>query len=592
MVKIPRYDKILPVVRYHGDADKAKRHRGEALHVLNRLRIQRSFQNLDQDVLRRKLGGGVEVVTHYVMNTPYIDIYAPFVEKIKVEEKIIYIKKPVILVAVGYYAPLFVPTTEAINPYIDYFTYPYKVMLYDVEENSVIETNMTTTELKERHGIDVWHPDALTGISTDKGLRLPDDMNHEKSYPLSRYLINMEGFLGDGYVYAHGAHENPVVSWGADSTPPPLPPTAPTVPSSITGACHWNTPKHENSNRNEVVVDTKETGVEAINSHTRYRYYEQGAPAFCNAKLCPSCAGCPSETTGSIYILPAAWLVSFMTKCGCPADRRIFENYSRFGGSYRLTTRDEYPSLITGCVGYIQTKYDDYQDQASHIVGGGGSPASICHPPCPTYIYSYERTINIIVECSFGELYTIEFSHGTYNYWTCGWAGTQGSDGEAFQFPGNQQAFIGLEAGIIDSKVVSVATVVAGTERIAWPYIGTYGSPGRWSSADAYDESKVQKVRAGINVTELDENLEYVPRIMSANDIDYFSLSVAEGNSFETAVNELVEEYYKRHPEDGKYYVDPRICIETRVIVQHIEKETEKIVGYSSCDEPNPWITP
>lgn len=86
MVEIPKYDKIPPVVRYHGNIEEAKRHRGEALHVLNRLRTQKSFQNLSQDVLRRKLSGGVKVTTRYVMNTPYIDIYAPLIKK-EIEEE-------------------------------------------------------------------------------------------------------------------------------------------------------------------------------------------------------------------------------------------------------------------------------------------------------------------------------------------------------------------------------------------------------------------------------------------------------------------------------------------------------------------------
>jgi hypothetical protein len=581
----------IPRIIYDGDIEAASHLAREGMQQLNILKSLMSFNKLQQDVRRVEYIDGSRIVCRSCFGEDVVHIY------VREREKVFRVGKPVILVAVGYYEVEY-PPHPGINPYITYWTHPCKVMLYDVEKNEVIETNMTTTELNERHGINVWHPDEITGILTDKGLRLSDDMTHEKSFPLERYLIHGIGLVDAPTIYTRGAKHYPAVAWTADVLSEPPVPNYPDVPSPCSGYCWWNGVTYSDININTTVVDTKESYMEEIlNSRSQRVLKRQYDLLMCNARKILGIGACPPGTTSSFTTIDPgpgrfSWLCE-ISQIG-PAER-ILRNYPRFGGSHRLTTRDTYPSLLTGSVGYIQSILKDYQYNARHRLGGGTWGGGIgCPLPCPSDMYTYERTLTAIVKCSFGELYETQFSYGTYNNWDCIEAGTQGCGGEDFEFPGRQQAFIGIEAGIVDNKVISVVNIVAGTERIALPWIGTYSMPGKWNDVAWYTQPKVQVVKAGLNVTELNKELPYVERILSANDIDYFSLPT--GGNFEIAVQRLVDKYYKLvAPETFDESIDSTICIESRIIVKHIEKDESGIetgITYRSCSSPNPWITP
>jgi hypothetical protein len=586
----------IPRIILRGDTERASYRAREGMRQLNILKELMGFQKLEQDVRRIQYIDKSEIICKSVFNEDIIEIYVPK------EEKEIVSRKPVILTAISTYGHPS-PPLPGISPYIDYYTYPFRVMLYDVEDEEVIETSMTTVELRERHGINVWHRDKY-GRLTAQGLRLPDDMTHEKSYPLSRYLMHVMGLVGTGsspIIFVHGAQAYSAVAWTADVLSEPPIPNYPDVPYSCTGECWWNGVTYGDTNINTTVVDTKESVEdEILNSRSQSVLKRQNDLVMCNARKIPGIGVCPSETTSSFAAADPlilygrfSWLCEI--SAAGPAEH-ILSNYPRFSGSFRLTTRDTFPSIIAGSVGYVQSIFKDYQYQASHLLGGGTwGGGGDCPVPCPDDMYTVERVLTATAKCSFGELYETQFSHGTFSKWDCHAVGTQGCSGDDFEFPVTQHTFIGIEAGISDNKVISVVNIMAATERIAQPWVGTYSQPGQWSEDDAYPQPKVQKVKAGVNVTELDMELPYIDRILSANDIDYFSLPLEEGSVFELAVQGLVDEYYKRNPETFDYYVSPVLCIESRVLEQYIEREIPSgkyTVRYSSCSSPNPWITP
>ena len=581
--------KQLPKIVLRGDQERASYRAREGICQLNILKGLMGFQELKQDVRRVRYIDGSEIICRSIFGIDDIEIYVPEVEKgIRRVE-------PVVLVGVGSYShPVMSAPAPDVNPYVDYYTYSRRVMLYDVKEDEVIESHMTTTELKERYQIDVWHRDETTYVLTDRGLRLPDDMTHEKSFPLSRYLNKTTGFLDDVYIYSHGAQSHPSVAWTADALVPPADPSYPPPPSSCTGSCYWDQSKYEASNEDLKDVDTKDTNESAVNVYRTSSHILQRDLLLRNVYLDPS-AGCPLGTKGFKSIVPGAGRASWICEVSAVGPIDITkENYPRFGGSHRLTTRDTYPSINTGQIGFIQTILKDHQDQLSITPGGvalsGGGPPHPCpyHNGTATF---YNRSLDISVSCSFRDWYSISFNHGSYHYYNCPFEGTRGVGGDDFEYPASQQAFLGIEAGIINNKVICATTGIAGSEKMAWPYDGDWAHPGKWDMTAAYKAPKVEKVIAGLNVIPLNRELDDIDMILSANDIDYFSLST--GGKFEDAVQELIDKMYEDTVGDHEKNLLSFICIESRIVEKYIEKvDNVDKIRFRSPIQPNPWISP